>query len=54
MVSFLRFYMLGEEIHAFVRGSVYLLVVLGASFSFLYTGLVSIFTHFVLIFDLYA
>ena len=46
--------MLGEEIHAFVRGSVYLLVVLGASFSFLYTGLVSIFTHFVLIFDLYA
>ena len=27
---FLRFYMLGREIHAFVRGSVYLLVVLGA------------------------
>ena len=36
-----------------VRGSVYLLVVLEASFSFLYTGLVTIFTYFVLIFDIY-
>ena len=36
-----------------VRGSVYLLVVLGVSFSFLYTGLVTIFTYIVLIFDIY-
>ena len=36
-----------------VRGSVYLLVVLGASFSFLYTSLVTIFTYIVLIFDIY-
>ena len=36
-----------------VRESVYLLVVLGASFSFLYTGLVTIFTYIVLIFDIY-
>ena len=36
-----------------VRGSVYLLVVLGASFSFLYTGLVTIFTYIILIFDIY-
>ena len=36
-----------------VRGSVYLLVVLEASFSFLYTGLVTIFTYIVLIFDIY-
>ena len=36
-----------------VRGSVYL-VVLGVSFSFLYTGLVTIFTYFVLIFDIYT
>ena len=36
-----------------VRGSVYLLVVVGASFSFLYTGLVTMFTYVVLIFDIY-
>ena len=36
-----------------VRGSVYLLVVLGTSFSFLYTGFVTIFTYLVLIFDKY-
>ena len=36
-----------------VRGSVYLLVVLGAFFSFLYTSLVTIFTYIVLIFDIY-
>ena len=36
-----------------VRGSVYLLVVLGASFSFLYIGLVTMFTYIVLIFDIY-
>ena len=36
-----------------VRGSVYPLVVLGASFSFLYTGLVTIFTYIVLIFNIY-
>ena len=36
-----------------VRGSVYLLVVLEASFSFLYTDLVTIFTYIVLIFDIY-
>ena len=36
-----------------VRRSVYLLVVLGVSFSFLYTGLVTIFTYIVLIFDIY-
>ena len=36
-----------------VRGSVYLLIVLGVSFSFLYTGLVTIFTYFMLIFDIY-
>ena len=58
---FLRFYMLAGEIRAFVRGvvfhlvrgSVYLLVVLGASFSFMYTGLVTMFTYVVLIFDIY-
>ena len=36
-----------------VKGSVYLLVILGASFSFLYTGLVTIFTYIVFIFDIY-
>ena len=36
-----------------VRGSVYLLIVLGVSFSFLYTGLVTIFTYIVLIFNMY-
>ena len=36
-----------------VRGSVYLLVVVGASFSFLYTGLMTIVTYIVLIFDIY-
>ena len=36
-----------------VRGSVYLLVILGASFSFLYTDLVTIFTYIMLIFDIY-
>ena len=36
-----------------VRGSVYVLVILKASFSFLYTGLVAIFTYIVLIFDIY-
>ena len=36
-----------------VRGSVYLLVVVGASFSFLYTGLVTMFTYIVFIFDIY-
>ena len=35
-----------------VRGSVYLLVVLWASFSFLYTGLATTFTYIVLIFDI--
>ena len=51
---FLRFYMLRGEIHAFVRGGcVYLLVVLGASFSFLYISFVTIFTYIVLIFDIY-
>ena len=34
-----------------VRGSVYLLVVLGAYFRFLYTGLVTIFTYIVLYFS---
>ena len=33
-----------------VRGSVYLLVVLGTSFRFLYTGLMTIFTYIVFIF----
>ena len=33
-----------------VRGSVYLLIVFGAPFSFLYTGLVNIFTDIVFIF----
>ena len=55
---FLRFHMLRGEIHAFVKGfvfhlvrrSVYLLIVLGTSFSLLYTGLVTIFTYIVLIF----
>ena len=37
-----------------VRGSVYLLVVLRASFSFLYTGLVTLFTYIVLIFNIYV
>ena len=50
---FLRFYKLGGEIHAFVRGSVYLLVVLGASFSFLYTGLVTIFIYIILYFHIW-
>ena len=50
---FLRFYKLGGEIHAFVRGSVYLLVVLGASFSFLYTSLVTIFTYIILYFHIW-
>ena len=36
-----------------VRGSVYLLVVVGASFSYLYTGLVTMFTYIVFIFDIY-
>ena len=36
-----------------VKGSVYLLVVLGASFSLLYTDFVTMFTHIVLIFDIY-
>ena len=36
-----------------VSGSVYLLIVLGAFFSFLYTGLVTIFTYIVHIFDIY-
>ena len=36
-----------------VKGSVYLPVVLGASFSFLYTSLVTMFTYIVLIFDIY-
>ena len=38
-----------------VRGSVYLLAVLGASLSFffLYTGLVTMFTYFVFIVDIY-
>ena len=36
-----------------VRGSVYILIVLGASFSFLYTSFVIIFTYIVLIFDIY-
>ena len=36
-----------------VRGSVYLLVVVGASFSFLYTDLVTMFTYIVFIFDIY-
>ena len=58
---FLRFYMLRGEILAFIRGlvfhlirgSVYLLVVLGTSFSLLYTSLVTIFTYIVLIFYIY-
>ena len=50
---FLRFYMLGGVVFHLVRGSVYLLVVLEASFSFLYTGLVTIFTYIMLIFDIY-
>ena len=37
-----------------VRRSVYLPVVLGVSFSFLYTGLVTIFTYIMLIFDIYV
>ena len=37
-----------------VRRSVYLLIVLGVSFNFLYTGLVTIFTYIVLIFDIYV
>ena len=36
-----------------VRGIVYLLIILKASFSFLYIGLVAIFTYIVLIFDIY-
>ena len=36
-----------------VRGSVYLLVDLRASFSFLYTGLTTMFIYIVLIFDIY-
>ena len=36
-----------------VRGSVYLLVVLGAFFSLLYTSLVTIFTYIVLYFHIY-
>ena len=36
-----------------VRGSVYLPTVLEASFSFLYTGLVTIFTYIVLYFHIY-
>ena len=36
-----------------VRGSVYLIIVLGAFFSFLYTGLVTIFTYIVLILNIY-
>ena len=38
-----------------VRGGVYLLVVVGASFSFffLYTGLVIMFTYIMIIFDIY-
>ena len=36
-----------------VRGSAYLLVAVGASFSILYTGFVTIFTYIVLIFDIY-
>ena len=58
---FLRFYMLRGEIHAFirglvfhlVRGSVYLLIVLGNSFSLLYTSLVTIFIYIVLILYIY-
>ena len=36
-----------------IKGSAYLFVVLRASFSFLYTGLVTMFTYMVLIFDIY-
>ena len=36
-----------------IRGSAYLFAVLRASFNFLYTGLVTIFTYIVLIFDIY-
>ena len=50
---FLRFYMFGGVVFHLVRGSVYLLVVLEASFSFLYTSLVTIFTYIMHIFDIY-
>ena len=50
---FLIFYMLGGVVFHLVRGSIYLLVVLGASFSFLYISFVTIFTYIVLIFDIY-
>ena len=43
----------GGVVFHLVRGSVYLLVVLGASFSFLYTGLVTMLTYIVLIFNIY-
>ena len=36
-----------------IRGSAYLFAVLRASFNFLYTGLVTMFTYMVLIFDIY-
>ena len=36
-----------------IRGNVYLLVIFGASFSFLYTGLVTMFTYIVLILYIY-
>ena len=36
-----------------IKGSAYLFVVLRASFSFLYTGLVTMFTYIVLVFDIY-
>ena len=56
-----KIHMLRGEIHAFirglvfhlVRGSVYLLIVLGNSFSLLYTSLVTIFIYIVLILYIY-
>ena len=45
--------LLGGVVFHLVKGSVYLLVVLGASFRFLYTGLVTIFTYIVLISNIY-
>ena len=46
--------LLGGVVFHLVKGSVYLLVVLGASFSFLYLGFFTfIFTYIMLIFDIY-
>ena len=51
---FLRLYMLGGDIHALCEGELCFILLGGVlTFFFLYTGLVTMFTYIVIIFDIY-